>query len=690
MTLLSARRSTKFLAVIAASLFSPLFIASAADTSIVTVEIVGKGKVTPDYDGQSLTNGVKYTMTAKPTSGFVFGNWSGDANSTKTKLTFTNSPGLSFTATFVDKQKPTLKLNPVPDNNALATNTFFIGGTAKDNDTVADVFCQVNGTGWQEASTVNGWSNWWFDLSSNPLTPGTNTVEAYAVDPAGNASATGKLKLTYVVTPSSLNGYTITAVKPDDSIVTFDFGASSFTQTEGVGTYSFKKQTSTTGKLTITFSAPPPVEKGSFVLQFTNANAGTFTDADGVNTFTMTPANGWAPPSLTGSSIVFANDDGVNQTTLGFYEPPTVIGNGSPSLPNPLVVPLESAYPGEFADRVKVEFTRSHFISQSNAWVNLINQSFIGSIIDIGDNDVTVLFDSPPKNTSVDQYRVADGTDLAILSCSYNTSANDTPIISTNATFGFTNTSPDGAILKLNSGSQTEYIVMTFTDENYDGTYYDELYSSGSTNPVVTTGSFSIALAPQITSSPQSISITNGGNAAFNVAAKGTPTLLYQWQHNGTNLADGATGWGSTIVGSATTNLVITSVATNDLGSYQAVVANSIGSVTSSSATLSFPPPPQPPQITNQPPATQTATNGDTVKIAVSVTGSAPLAFQWQYFGTNLVDGGNISGVLTSNLVFNPAFTNNTGNYQVIITNAYGAVTSTPSFLSVVPVSLVP
>jgi hypothetical protein len=75
--------------------------------------------------------------------------------------------------------------------------------------------------------------------------------------------------------------------------------------------------------------------------------------------------------------------------------------------------------------------------------------------------------------------------------------------------------------------------------------------------------------------------VTNGDTASFTVTATGTPTLLYQWQMNATNLADGGN-----ITGSLTSALTLTNVGASNAGSYDVIVANAYGSVTSSVVTL--------------------------------------------------------------------------------------------------------
>jgi hypothetical protein len=87
--------------------------------------------------------------------------------------------------------------------------------------------------------------------------------------------------------------------------------------------------------------------------------------------------------------------------------------------------------------------------------------------------------------------------------------------------------------------------------------------------------------APAITSQPSSETVTAGQSASFSVTATGSPSPTYQWQKNGSNIAQAA---------SAT--YTIPSTATSDAGSYDVVVSNSAGNVTSNSATLTVNPAP--------------------------------------------------------------------------------------------------
>jgi hypothetical protein len=95
--------------------------------------------------------------------------------------------------------------------------------------------------------------------------------------------------------------------------------------------------------------------------------------------------------------------------------------------------------------------------------------------------------------------------------------------------------------------------------------------------------------APQITMQPASQTVTAGQSATFTVVATGSPTLAYQWQENHANIA-GATSATYTTPATATSNSGET---------FDVIVSNSVGSVTSVSASLTVnaatggtPPPP--------------------------------------------------------------------------------------------------
>lgn len=84
---------------------------------------------------------------------------------------------------------------------------------------------------------------------------------------------------------------------------------------------------------------------------------------------------------------------------------------------------------------------------------------------------------------------------------------------------------------------------------------------------------------PNISLQPQSQAAANGSSVQFSVTASATPAPTYQWYFNGTPFS-----------GATSNTLSFTNARSADAGDYTVVVTNSLGSVTSSKATLTVNP----------------------------------------------------------------------------------------------------
>jgi pectin methylesterase-like acyl-CoA thioesterase len=184
---------------------------------------------------------------------------------------------------------------------------------------------------------------------------------------------------------------------------------------------------------------------------------------------------------------------------------------------------------------------------------------------------------------------------------------------------------------------------------------------------------------PVITAQPFSYAGNPGDTATFTTAVSGVPPLYYQWQLSGTNLADGPTGTGSSLSGSTTNALTITSAQTSDSGTYTLLVTNAYGSA-SASADLIISTGSILPQIQGL--ANQTVIAGNTAVIAAHTIGKPLPTLQWQFNGTNLTDGptgngdtlsGSGTSTLTDALVQYPS---SQGTYSLIASNEVGSVTN--------------
>jgi subtilase family serine protease len=176
--------------------------------------------------------------------------------------------------------------------------------------------------------------------------------------------------------------------------------------------------------------------------------------------------------------------------------------------------------------------------------------------------------------------------------------------------------------------------------------------------------------APQIATQPTNQTINSGNNVTFQVTVTGTPPLTYQWLFQG-----------SALPGAGTSTLLLTNAQSGQAGDYSVVVTNSLGSVTSSVATLTVIL--IPPQITSQPSPTAVV-QGGTANFTVGVVGAAPLSFQWRAGETP------ITGATNNPLILSNVLTSQAAAYSVVITNTLGSVTSSVASLTVlVPPSVI-
>ena len=175
------------------------------------------------------------------------------------------------------------------------------------------------------------------------------------------------------------------------------------------------------------------------------------------------------------------------------------------------------------------------------------------------------------------------------------------------------------------------------------------------------------AVAPTFSTQPASQSIPVGQTASFSVTVSGTVPLSYQWLKNGSN-----------IVGATSSSYTTPAISDADNGAVYAVtVSNSAGAVTSSSATLTVLPALVAPTFSAQP-TPQYVEIGQSASFTATVTGTAPLSYQWKKNGSNIA--GAISNSHTTPLA---SLADNGAVYTLTVSNSVGTVTSNDATLSV-------
>jgi formylglycine-generating enzyme required for sulfatase activity len=244
------------------------------------------------------------------------------------------------------------------------------------------------------------------------------------------------------------------------------------------------------------------------------------------------------------------------------------------------------------------------------------------------------------------------------------------PVVSVPGAVSVSATSGSGASVTLSGASATDNLGGTPTL-----TYAP---ASGSTFPVgattvtvtakdsfgnTSTGTYTVTVSmipPAILTQPASSTVTAGSSAAFSVVATGG-SLGYQWRKGG-----------SAISGGTLATLAIASAQTLDAGSYDVVVTNAGGSLTSNAATLTVN---VPPTIVTHP-AGAAVNPGAGVTFSVVANGTAPLAYQWRKNGVVIAGGTAASHTVAS------AQATDAANYDVVVANAAGSVTSNTATLS--------
>ena len=178
--------------------------------------------------------------------------------------------------------------------------------------------------------------------------------------------------------------------------------------------------------------------------------------------------------------------------------------------------------------------------------------------------------------------------------------------------------------------------------------------------------------APEIIIPPSNETNGPGGTAVFSCQAVAGATnespLVYQWQIDGTNLADGGS-----ISGSSTPTLSIFNVAVTNSGVYSVIVNNSLAAVTNSAdlEVLSV-------AVTTNP-VDQVAVAGGAATFNVAAIGVPAVAYQWRENGANLTNGVSASGTIFSGVnsptltLQNISYLDSGAVFDCVVTNEAGA-----------------
>jgi hypothetical protein len=197
-------------------------------------------------------------------------------------------------------------------------------------------------------------------------------------------------------------------------------------------------------------------------------------------------------------------------------------------------------------------------------------------------------------------------------------------------------------------------------DANNDGYYYLDFYEA-SVNNYIKTPLVYLHVSPAILVEPQSAVCIAGVPTTLGLVA-GPTNSTFQWFNAAT---------GGTITGQQSLPEFIPSLS-EDGDDVFCTISNPYGQVTSTNVQLAVK---ATPSISSKPSGV-TASFGGSAAFVVTANGTQPLDYQWYKNGT-LVTNATLNAITIGYIG-----SGDLGAYQVVITNSYGSVTSTPALLS--------
>ena len=237
---------------------------------------------------------------------------------------------------------------------------------------------------------------------------------------------------------------------------------------------------------------------------------------------------------------------------------------------------------------------------------------------------------------------------------------------STNGGTSFSNiTGATGVTYTINSPTASQ-----------NGYLYRAVFTNSVGSATTSAALLTVQSAPTITRNPANTTVNAGQTATLTAAATGNPAVSVQWQSS----TDAGVTY-SNIAGATSATLSLAGVTASQNGvKYRAIFTNAVGSVTTTSATLTvlF----APIIVTN--PASQSIAVGSSVTFTAAATANPASTVQWQVS----TDGGttftNIGGATrTSYTIAKTTASQNGYQYRAVFTNSRGSTTTLIAKLSV-------
>ncbi|MEM9662778.1 MAG: immunoglobulin domain-containing protein [Planctomycetota bacterium] len=250
-------------------------------------------------------------------------------------------------------------------------------------------------------------------------------------------------------------------------------------------------------------------------------------------------------------------------------------------------------------------------------------------------------------------------------------------------------TGTGSTITGTDSGTLLIRDVTALDDDEY---LFWVLADNGQMEPVNSTV---VSVEPDVadvTHSPMSREVCEGGTTTFRIDAIGATGFRWSW--NGRRLTDGVlptdSGPDVLVAGAATSELTLIGVTPEAAGQITAVIEDNAGPdirpteifpfyLTVSNNSL-------PPQIITQPEPMTRVTVGADVELVCEALASDPnsvQSYQWCKDGTPIFGDGRVFGTNFPDLLIENVELSDAGVYDCVVTQACGTVTSLPAVLTV-------
>jgi hypothetical protein len=484
------------------------------------------------------------SATASSTLPVTFSVVSGPATVSGTMVTITGVGSVTLQAA----QAGNGSFNPANASQTFtvvpATATVALSNVSQTYDgTAKSVTVTTNPSGLSNSITYNG-------SATAPSTVGSYAVAAIITDPRYTGSATGTLTIvaeTQTLTFTPIPGHTfgdapfaVSATASSNLPVTFSVTGGSATVSGGT--------------LTIT-------GVGSVTVQAAQAGNAVFAAATASQTFAVAQA---------AATVTLSN---LSQTYDGSAKSVTVTTNPS-GLSNSITYNGGATAPsaiGTYA--VVATVTDPNYAGSASGTLAItapprptITTQPINQTVSVGSgptpNVVFIVAASGPGPITYQWQRKASGTSTWL------------------------NLSDGGAY----SGTKTASLTITGATTAMDGDHFECVVTNGSGSvvsnaPTLTVVSGASATKPSFTTQPMPQMLNSGSTVVFLVDDPGG--VSYQWQLNGVDLTDSPSGATSDVIlGSASSELMITDATGASAGQYTVVATNSAGSTASNSAAL--------------------------------------------------------------------------------------------------------